>query len=318
MKNLILGSFIFFASVFSHAQIKKAYERVKQAVTGSAKLAQLHYFPEQWEADLNVGYRYQKYTIQGKNAGLTAYEFDQTSSEVDTTLTMGVLDHVAAVLKIKYVIDSEINFSKPASQPSTNIKGVGNPTLGTIVRVFDGDGVKLDGLLEFTADVGEHKEADSSNYGDALDGRHTVMVGTSLTGLITKSSQVKLNFKYSMLGPQTSIDQTTNVKTETDQKNQTNFEILTLTELTSDLFFGLEFDYLTVEGYKSIDLGDLSTTDYGSTTAQALNLIGKYQLNADSLIEVQAGYLLGYNGEASGVDLSASAYTTAVNYLIRF
>lgn len=237
MKNLIVSSLIFLVSVSAQAQIKNAYERVKQAVTGSAKLAQLHYFPEQWEADLNVGYRYQKYTIQGKNAGLTAYEFDQASSKVETALTMGVLDNVAAVLKFEYVISSETDFSKPASQPSSKIKGVGNPTLGAVVRAFDGDGVKLDGLLEFTADVGERKQADSTHDGDAVDGGHTVLVGASLTGLITNSSQVKINFKYSMLGTQTSVDQTTNVKTEDEKRNQTTFEILTLTEITSDLFF---------------------------------------------------------------------------------
>ena len=318
MKNLVGLILVLFFAVESQAQIKKTYERVKQAVTGSAKFGQLHYFPQQWEADLNLGYRYQHFTIEGKNAGLTAFEVERTSSDVNAILTMGVLDNLAATIELGYLVNSESKFTKPTPTAADKSSGIQNPVLGVVFRAVDADSIKLDAKLEFSPDMGDSKEADSTHDGNGYSGGHKTNIGLSLTALATNSSQLRLNVEHSLISSENSVDQTSSEITESGSRNQTSIEILTLTEITSDLFFGLELDIVSAGGYKTTNLTTMTTSDYGSTSAKAINLIGKYLFTPDSLIELQAGYLLDYSGEAGGFDNSVSAYTAAASYQIRF
>lgn len=317
MKNLLAVFLVFLSAFSAEAQIKKTYERVKQAVTGSAQLAELHYFPEQWEVDLSLGYRYTKFSVEGKTAGLTAYEFDNATSTLATGFNLGLSDNVYATLNWDYLVSQNISYSQP-TLPSTKSTGLADPTTGAVIRVFDGSGVKLDGKAQFTLNTGDRKESDGTNNGDAKNGGHVIEVGARMIGLVTDSSQISLTADYQMNGEATSVDQVNGDTTETDKYNQTEIELSTLTKLTSDLFFGITFDYINMDSYKSTNLVTNSKTSYGSTTGKTLSLQGKYQFTPDSLIQVEGGFITDYTGSSAGFDFSVTGYSSAINYVVRF
>jgi len=318
MKNLAALTLVLIFAVSSEAQIKKAYERVKRSVTGSAKLSQLHYFPSQWEVDLNLGYRFTSLSLNGKSTGLTVVKADQSISTAVGELTLGVLDNVYTQLKWQYLVNFNVDYSQPASLASTKASGPSDPELAAVVRLVNGESVKLDGKFEFSASTGDHQEPDANNDGDAKSGGNEITVGGRLIALITDSSQLGLTLDYTMSDVKTSIDQTNGQITESGKTNQTEIEISTLTEITSDLFFGLTLNIVNIDGYKSENLTTLSTSDYGSTSGKSFNIIGKYEFTPDSSVGLQAGYVVDYNTSVGTVDLSVTGYNLSANYLIRF
>lgn len=318
MKNIAGLVLVLLTAVESQAQLKKMYQSAKQAVTGSATLAQLHYFPEQWEVDLALGYRYSVLNVKGNSTGTTIVEADQSTSTMTTALTVGLLDNVYAQLKWDYLVSFNVDYSKPQAQPDTKSKGAEDPTIGATIRLVDADSVKLDAKAEFQPSGGDHLEADATHDGNAKSGGHATTLGARFVALVTDSSQISATLDYKILSLQNSMDQSTGIFSEDDKHNQMTIELATMTELTSNLFFGVMLDIVNIDSYKSTNLSSQAVTDYGSTSGKTLNLIGRYEATQDSLIEAQVGYILDYSQEVGAVDISATGYSMAVQYTIRF
>lgn len=318
MKNIAGLILVLLAAVPSEAQFKKVYQRAKQAVTGSATLAQLHYFPEQWELDLSLGYRYTTIDLKGNVAGTTVREANQKQHLLKSALVLGVLDNVYVQLNWDYLAGMDVSYSKPSTTPTTKSKGPVDPTIAAVARLVDGGSVKLDAKFAFQPSLGDHQEADANNDGDAKAGGHAMTVGGRLIALVTDSSQISATLDYKMMSLQNSVDQTTKGITEDDKHNQVMIELATMTELTSELYFGVLLEISSIDSYKSTDLTSNLTTDYGSVSGKTLNLVGKYLFTPDSLVEVQAGYLIDYSQTIGTLDLSASGYSVNVNYTVRF
>lgn len=318
MKNIAGLILVLLTAAQSQAQLKKVYQRAKQAVTGSAKLAQLHYFPEQWEVDLTLGYRFTTLDHKGNTAGTTFLEASQKQHLLKSSFTLGLLDNVYAQVNWNYLAGIDVSYSKPASTPSTKSKGPEDPTIAAVARLVGGESVKIDAKVAFQPSLGDHQEPDANNDGDAKTGGHAFTVGGRLIVLATESSQISATLEYKMLSLQNSVDQTTKVITEDDKHNQIMIELATLTELTSELYFGVLLEIVNVESYKSTNLTTNSVSDYGSVSGKTLNLVGKYQFTQDSLFEVQAGYLLDYSQTIGSVDISTTGYSLNANYTVRF
>lgn len=318
MKNWIVLISIFFVTLSTQAQIKKAYQQAKQALTGSAKISQLHYFPEPWEVDLNLGYRYTAITLNAKSTGIMVIEANQLTSTAFTEVTLGLFDHVYTQLKLDYLVNFNVDYSIPASQASIKSTGLADPELAAVVRVFDGDRVKLDGKIKFSPNTGEQKDPDATNEGNAKSGGSAATLGGRFLALVTDSSQIGLTLDYTMFGEKKSVDQSNGRLTETAKNNQLEIEIATLTEIANDLFFGLALTIVNIESYQTTNLTTLATTDYGSTSGKSLDLIGKYEFTPDSAVTLQAGYVIDYSTSIGNLDVSATGYNLSASYLIRF
>ncbi len=318
MKNIAALVLVLLTAVESQAQLKKMYQRAKQAVTGSATLAQLHYFPEQWELDLTLGYRYTTIDLKGNITGTTVLEANQKQHLLKSSLVLGVLDNVYTQLSWDYLVGMDVSYSKPTATPNTKSKGPVDPTIAAVARLVDGDSVKLDAKFAFQPSLGDHQEADANNDGDALAGGHAMTVGARLVALVTDSSQISATLDYKMMSLQNSVDQATKEISEDDKHNQTMIELATMTALTSDLYFGVLLEIANTDSYKSTDLTSNTTTNFGSVSGKTLNLVGKYLFTQDSLIEVQAGYLLDYSQTIGSLDTSATGYSVNANYTVRF
>lgn len=318
MKNFAGLVFVALFALDAQAQLKKTYQRVKQAVTGSAKLAHLHYFPGQWETGLSLGYRYSVINVKGNFTGSTVVEAEQKVSTVNSQLSLGVLDNVRLQLSWDYLAAMQVDYTKPANQASTKSKGLKDPLFAAIVRVADAESVKFDLKAGFQPETGDHEQADAANDGNAKLGGHTVVAGAKVIAIVTSNSQISAGLTYSMHSLQNSVDQTTSEIEESEKHNETLIELATLTELTPELFFGLTLEIANVEGYKSMNLTTRDTDDVGSISGKTLNLIGKYEITPDSLIEAQIGYLLDYSTETSNIDVSADGYSLSAGYTVRF
>lgn len=318
MQKILSLVFFFLISSQAQAQIKKTYQRVKQVVTGSPKLAQLHYFPEQGEFALGVGYRYIALDIKGNSAGSTVLDAQQNQSLVKGVMAIGILNRVYGQLNWDYLASMDTMYSKPINQPSTKSKGVADPTLAGVVRLVDGNSVKLDLKGAFAPSLGDSNEADSKNEGDAKTGGHAFTIGGRLIALATESSQLSATIDYRMYSLQNSIDQQTNEVTENDKRNAVLVELSTLTEVTSNFYFGVMLEIAQNEAYQSTNLTTQSKTNNGAVSAKTLNAVGKYEFTPDTLIEVQAGYVIDYSSSVGSIDISATGYSLNANYLIRF
>ncbi|MCM2354890.1 MAG: hypothetical protein NDI63_14815 [Pseudobdellovibrio sp.] len=318
MKNIAALVLILLTAAQSQAQLKKVYQRAKQAATGSATLAQLHYFPEQWDVDLTLGYRYTVIDLKGNVAGTTVLEANQNQQLLKSSLTLGILDNVYAQVNWNYLAAMDVTYTKPAATPSNKSTGPEDPTIAVVTRLMDGDSIKLDAKLAFQPSMGDHQEPDANNDGDAKSGGHSVTLGGRFIALITQSSQLSATVDYKMMGVQNSVDQQTKIVSEDDKHNQMMIELATLTELTSELYFGVLLEIVNADSYKSTNLLSNATTDYGSVSGKTLNLVGKYQFTQDSLVEVQAGYLIDYSQTIGTVDSSATGYSLNANYTVHF
>lgn len=318
MKNFAGLFLVLLISVQTEAQIKKTYQRVKQYVTGSAKLAQLHYFPEQWEVDLNVGYRYELLEVKGNSTGITVVEADQKLSLLKGSVTLGVLDNVYTQLNWDYLVAQDIKYSKPTNQPSTKYKGVADPTIAAVVRLLNAESFKLDVKGAFQPSLGDQEEADGTHDGNAKAGGHVITLGGRAVALITNSSQISAKLDYKMLSLANSVDLATQEVSEKAKHNETVIELATLTELKPDFYFGLLLEINNAESFKTKNLTTLSETNNGTLSSKALNAVGKFEMTPDSLVEVQLGYLIDYSTTTNSVDVSADGYSLVANYLIRF
>lgn len=318
MKNFAALVLVFLISVQSEAQVKKTYQRVKQYVTGSAKLAQLHYFPEQWEMGLIVGYRYELLDVKGNSTGITVLEADTKVSLLKGAAVLGVLDNVYAQLNWDYLVAQDIKYSKPTSEPSTKYKGVTDPTLAGVVRVVDGESLKLDVRGAFQPSLGDFEEADGTHDGNAKEGGHAIAIGGRFVALVTNSSQLSATLDYRMLSLANSVDLSTQEVSEKAKHNETLITLATLTELKSNIHFGLLFAITNTDSFKTKNLTTLAETNNGSVSSKVLNAVGKFELTQDSLVEVQLGYLIDYATTTNAVDITASGYSLTANYLIRF
>lgn len=315
MKNLALVSLVFLFTISSEAQIKSAYERVKRAVTGSAQLSQLHYFPEQWEVDLTVGYRLQKLDVTVKSPTATITEAKQNISNIETSVRLGLLDSLFTQIDWEYLIAMDVDYTVPANEESTKFAGAGEPTFALVFRAVDASSFKLDVKAGYQPSFGDHKDADATYDGDALTGGPAFVAGARAIALVTESSQVAANVTLKNSGDATVVDQTLNQTLEAKAHNQLDIELSTLTKLTSEMFFGLQLDMVKIDGY---DRRGSTTTEVGTTEYKVLNLIGKYELNPDGLITAEVGYILDFSGEVLGLDLSTEGYSAALSYTVRF
>lgn len=314
MKKLAVSSFVLLFAVSSQAQIKTAYERVKQAVTGSAQLSQLHYFPQAWETDLTVGFRLQKLEAKIKSPTATVTDAKQDISTVDTSIRLGLSDSLYAQIEWEYLIAMDVDYSVPV-QESTKSTGAAEPLLSVVYRLVNADSFKLDTKAGYQPSLGDQKDADENNDGNALIGGQSFVVGAKAIALITGSSQVAANVVLKKFADATTVDQTTNQSSETEAHNRLDIELSTLTKLTSEMFFGLQLDIIKIDGY---DRRSSTTTEVGTTEYKVLNLIGKYELNPDNLITVEAGHILNFRGEVLGLDFNTEGYSVALAYSVRF
>lgn len=317
MKRIAGFVLVLFVAVQSQAQAKRIYKRVKQVVTGSAKLSQMHYFPRPWEMDLGIAYRYTNINIKGNSAGITNVEASQKQSIMKASAVLGVFNSVYAELDWDYLASYEVSYSKP-SQPTSKSKGMADPTIGAVARLVDADSVKIDLKGKFQASTGDRLDPDSTHDGNAKSGGHAITAGAKMIALITDSSQLGVSLDYTMFALQNSVDQTTKVNYEDDKHNQTVVELSTLTEISSDMFFGVLLEIANTDGYKTTNLNTKSTSDMGSISGKTLNLVGKYEFTPDSLLQLELGYLLDYSQNVSNLDVSATGYSMTAGYLVRF
>lgn len=318
MKKIAGLFFVLLLAIQAGAQIKKTYQRVKQAVTGSARLAELHYFPKPWEADLNFAYRYTALNIKGNSAGLTVVDADQNQSTLKSSLALGLSDQVFVQMGWDYLLATDINYTKPSSQSSLRYKGLQDPDLAAIFRVLNADSFKLDLKGAVRISTGDSEEADANHDGNAKDGGHALTAGAKMIALVTESSQISANLDYKMIGVSNSVDQTSKQTSEFDQHNEMLIELATMTELTTNLFFGVLLEIARVDGYKKTNLITKAATNTGSVSGKTLNAVGKYELTPDSLFEAQMGYLIDYSSTSNGVDVSATGSSLTASYLVRF
>lgn len=318
MKKIVGLVLVLLTAVQSQAQLKKVYQQVKQKVTGSATLAQLHYFPEQWEVDLSVGYDYTTMDVKGTAAGISVVEYESKSSVLQSYLVLGLSDNIFAQLNWDYLVLLDQSYTKPPGLAGDKSKGAEDPTIAVVVRLVDGGSVKVDTKLGFQPNTGDSQAPDDTHDGNAKTGGHATTIGARVIGLVTDSSQISATIDYEMLSVANAVDQTTNDVTERSKHNQLTIRLETLTQLTSEIYFGAQLDILSSDSYKSTDLTSNSTTDVGSASQKRVNLVGKYAFTPDSLVDLQAGYLLDFSSEISGIDYSVTAYTLAAAYVVRF
>lgn len=318
MKNIAALVLILLTAAESQAQLKKVYQRAKQAVTGSAKFSQLHYFPEQWEMDLEAGYTYSKFNLKQTEAGLSVAEADQTSSALNFEAKLGILDAVYVSVDWDYVVNQELKYTKPALQPVYVSKGPAEPTFSGVWRVVDGDSVKLDGKLGYRPSFGDHNEADGTNEGDALSGGSLIVAGGRFVALITESSQLALVGEYGLYGVANDIDQLTNQTTENNTHGGFILQAGVLTEIISDTFFGVDVGYKHIDSYTSKNLTSQLKTERASMDQTLLILTAKHEFTPDMNIAGELGYLMDGRSNQGTSEIKISGYSAGARYAIRF
>lgn len=301
----------------AQAQMKKMYQRAKRAVTGFAKLSQLHYFPEAGEVDLALGYDYSKLDISVKGGGIVYADQTNTTSETSAGITVGVMDLLYVTLTGGYVLSDMTDYTVPVSD-SDNSKGFTEPILSGVIRFVDANSFKMDAKLAYQPSFGDHKQADATNDGDALKGGHVMSVAVRGVGLVTDSSQLALAVEYSVFGETTEVDQLSLEKTAQSQHNALNFEVKTLTEIANDLFFGAALNIVNVDSYNRKNQTTLDVTEYGSASVTSLGLRGGYELTPDDAFGADFNYLLNYSSDVENIPMNAEGWGFAAQYTHRF
>jgi hypothetical protein len=304
-------------TVQAEAQLKKAYKRVKQAVTGSAKLSHLHYFPKQWEVDLGAGARYTILDYKGNSSGLTFLEAEQKMSTLSGSLALGLTNIMYVQMDFGYQLASDVTYTKP-SQPGSKSKGLVNPAFSGVIRLLEGDSINIDLKGKFEASTGDRQSSDATHEGNAQSGGHAFGAGAKIIASITDSSQLSAALDYKMMALRSAVDQSTKINYEDDKHNEVLITLSTMTELTSDLFFGVNLEVVNVDAYKTTNLSTKATSNTGSVSAKTLNLIGKYELTPDSLMQIEANYMIDYKEAGNNYDITATGYGLGASYLVRF
>lgn len=318
MKNIAGLILVLLTAVESQAQLKKVYQRAKQAVTGSAKFSQLHYFPAQWEMDLEAGYTYSKFNLKQTDTGLSVAEADQTISALNFEAKLGILDAAYLSVEWDYVMNTELTYTKPANQPTYTSKGPAEPNFSGVWRVVDADSVKLDAKLGYRPSLGDHQEADSANEGDALSGGDLITAGGRFIALVTDNSQLALTGEYGLYGVAKEVDQITNQTTENNAHGAFVLQAGVLTEIISDTFFGADVAYKHTDAYTSKNLTSQLKTDRASMDQTFLILTAKREFTPDMNITGELGYLFDGRANQGTSEVKITGYTIGAKYAIRF
>jgi len=317
MKNLAALSLVFLFALSAEAQVKSAYERVKQVVTGSAKISQPHYFPAQWELLFSASANITNIDVNVKSVGLTVSKYKNNQQSLVADFTLGLADSLFVQLESGYTLKNEYTYSLPAGVGSDS-KGMTDPTLNVAYRAADLDSAKLDLKLSFQPTLGDSKEGDSTHEGNALSGGSLATLGGKLVFLATQASQLYLSAEYQFIGKTNLLDQTANEVSETAAHTGTEFQVGVLTEIDRDMFFGVNF---TVSHEDSADTTNLSTHQKNESQAldlKTLYLVAKYEFTPDTSLTGQVGHLLEGKSEGDGFDSEIEANSFGLTYLVRF
>lgn len=317
MKNLAALSLVFLFAFSSEAQIKKTYERVKQAVTGSAKISQPHYFPAQWEFLFSLSADITNIDINTKSVGLTVSKYKNSQQNLAANFTLGLTNSLFVGLESGYTLKNEYSYSLPTA-PSENSTGMTDPILRVVFRAGDFDSTKLDLKLSFQPKIGDSKLGDSTHEGNGLYGANVTSLGGKVVFLATQASQLFLSGEYKLIGKRNLLDQAANEVTEIDVHSGTEFQVGVLTEIDKDAFFGLNF---TISHEDSADSTNLSTnqkSESQSIDLKTLHLVGKREFTPDTSLEVQLGHILEGKSEGDGFDSDVEANSFGLSYLVRF
>lgn len=314
MKRFAVLSLGLLFAVNSQAQIKTAYERVKQAVTGSAKISQPHYFTSQWEVLAHVGLAYtgRDYKLSSSNG------FDTSTKDVaiNTELTLGVLDNLS--LGINWDYDISDKHSYDGNLADENYKGATDPVINVTGRVGDFENVKIDLKLAYQPKTADFKVADDTHDGNAVNGYRSTIFGAEFDFLITNASQVFLIGEYSHISEKTSVDQTTGDIAISKAANSTLLKIGTLTEIKNDSFFGVTFSMLNIDGGRKIQADGASTVESPEVSANALTAVIKHEFTPNSALEIQLESILSGSLKYQTTESKVEGSALSAAYLVRF
>lgn len=314
MKNLVLVSLVFLFAVSSEAQIKNAYERVKQAVTGSAKISQPQYFTSQWEVLARAGLTLtdRDYKLSSSNG----FDTNEKQLSINAELTLGVLDNVS--LGVNWDYDLSDKYSYEGNVPSQKYKGATDPVFNVTGRAGDFENVKLDLKLAYQPKTADFKIADTTHDGNAVNGYRSTTVGAELDLLVTNASQVFLIGEYNNLSEKTSIDQTTGDIAKVKSRKSTLVKFGTLTEIVNDSFFGVIFSMLNQDGGLTIQDDGTSTVESAEIATNALTVVGKHEFTPNSAVDVQLEYVLNGSLKYRTSESKIEGHALSVSYLVRF
>ena len=312
MKSLVFLAAIFI-SIQSNAQIKEAYQKIKQSATGSAKISQPHYLTSKWEVLAQVGLTLGKKELKASGAAFDAKLQQQT---VNTALTFGVLDYLS--IGINWDYDVNLKTTYEAQQPDQNYKGIKDPVLNITGRAGDFDLIKIDLKLAYQPKTGDFKTADTNHDGNALNGYRTTTVGAEFDFLITNASQVFITADYNILGERDLVDQTTGAVTKGKSLNSTMLKIGTLTEIMTDSFFGVTYSMFHQDGGLTRQSNGTSTFEASEIKVNALTASVKHEFTPNSAVNFELEHILNGTLEDSTSESKIEGNALSIAYLVRF
>lgn len=313
MKIFLLAA-VLLTSFQSEAQIKEAYQKVKQSVTGSAKISQPHYFPAQWEVLAQIGITAANKDFKPKSNNSFASKSKQQTAT--TGITFGVLDNISLGMNLDYDFNNKYTYE--GGLPSANFKGIKDPVFNVTGRAGDFDSVKIDLKLAYQPKTDNFKVPDITHDGNALNGYRTTTVGAEFDFLATSSSQVFLTADYNMLSERDLEDQTTREITKGKALKSTMLKLGTLTEITSDSFFGVTFSLFHQDGGLTVQSNGTTTYEASEIDATVLTVVGKHEFNPNSALNIELDHFLNGKLEDSNSEFKMEGQSLSVSYLVRF
>lgn len=317
MKNMAGIILVLLAAIQSEAQLKKVYQRAKHAVTGSAKFSQLHYFPSQWELDLDAGYTYSNFDLKQTVSGLSTAEANQSGSAFNFEAKLGIFDGIYLSADWDYVLKNDLKYSKPSGQPTYVSKGAAEPIFSGVWRVANAESIKLDAKLGYRPSFGDHYVADGQSEGDALTGE-LITAGARFVALVTETSQLALVGEYGLYSASSEVDQLTDQVSKNTAHGGFIFQAGVLTEIVNDTFFGADVALKRLESYTSTNLTSLVKTEQASLNQTFLILTAKHEFTPDTNLTGELGYLFDGQAEQGSSVIKLNGYTVGAKYSIRF
>lgn len=313
MKNFIFVA-IFVTSVQSHAQIKEAYQKISQSVTGSAKISQPHYFPAKWEVLAQAGATLANREFKPNDSA--SFDAKTAAQTINAAVTVGVLDFLSVGINWDYDLKNRATYESPL--PAENSKGPNDPIINLTGRAGNFDSAKIDVKLAYQPKTGDAKFPAPDKDGNALNGYRTTTLGLELDFLVTNTSQVFLLAEYSMLGEKTVIDQTTGDVLNIKELKSNFIKLGTLTEIVNDTFFGIAFSNLHQDGGRTLQNDGLSTVEASEIKATALTVTGKHEFTPNSALNIELEYVLNGSLKSSTSETKFDGHVFSASYLVRF
>lgn len=313
MKKTVLVA-VLLASVQSQAQIKEGYQRIKQTVTGSAKISQPHYLTSQWEVLARAGLTFTNRDYKLSSSG--GFDANEKKQAINTELTLGVLDNISVGVAWDYILNDKYTYDGGPSEQK--YKGSADPVVNLTGRAGDFEYVKIDLKVAYQPKTADIKIADDTHDGNAVNGYRLTIVGAEFDFLVTATSQVFLVGEYSNLSEKTSIDQTTGDITNVKSLKSTNLKVGTLTEIISDSFFGVTYTMLKQDGGLTIQNDGTTTVESPEITASALTAVIKHEFTPNSALDVQLEHVLNGALKYRTSESKIEGYALSVSYLVRF